>query len=153
MSNVPGVVWEAWGEPDESSQRINFVSDYVEKMLGFTPQEIYAAGQKLWFGRIHHDDREKVRAAFDALIERNKSYDVEYRIQKKDGNWIWVHDRAIYRNEKRGIRTGEAFGLRLSFLALLLRAHLPFGIQASDSSDSGFLFAICVFRCGPPETP
>ena len=35
IASVPGVVWEAWGEPDAASQRIDFVSDYVETMLGY----------------------------------------------------------------------------------------------------------------------
>jgi hypothetical protein len=26
VANVPGVVWEAWGEPDAATQRIDFVT-------------------------------------------------------------------------------------------------------------------------------
>ncbi|MCA1565285.1 MAG: PAS domain S-box protein, partial [Acidobacteria bacterium] len=47
VGNVPGVVWEAWGVPDESSQRINFVSDYVETMLGYTVEE-WLATPNFW---------------------------------------------------------------------------------------------------------
>src|SRR3712207_5195398 len=39
VAHVPGVVWEAWGEPDEGSQRIDFVSEHVEQLLGYTVQE------------------------------------------------------------------------------------------------------------------
>ncbi|MGH9970630.1 MAG: MASE1 domain-containing protein [Pyrinomonadaceae bacterium] len=34
VAHVPGVVWEAWGKPDEATQRIDFVSSYVEKDAG-----------------------------------------------------------------------------------------------------------------------
>jgi PAS domain S-box-containing protein len=114
LEQIPDVVWRA-----DSTGNPIFMTANIEQTLGYTPQEIYAAGQKLWFGRIHPDDRAKVRAAFDELIERNKSYDVEYRIQKKDGNWIWVHDRAMYRNEKRGIRYADGL-----FTDVTERRHL-----------------------------
>jgi PAS domain S-box-containing protein len=37
VADVPGVVWEAWGRPDAASQRIDFVSNYIETMLGYAP--------------------------------------------------------------------------------------------------------------------
>jgi PAS domain S-box-containing protein len=36
VTNVPGVVWEAWGQPDEAAQSIDYVSDFIEEMLGYT---------------------------------------------------------------------------------------------------------------------
>src|SRR5262249_31602506 len=39
VAQVPGVVWEAWGEPDATSQHIDFVSNHVEKMLGYSESE------------------------------------------------------------------------------------------------------------------
>jgi hypothetical protein len=35
VNGIPGVVWEAYGQPQASEQRINFVSPYVETMLGY----------------------------------------------------------------------------------------------------------------------
>jgi hypothetical protein len=29
---------------------------------------------------------------------------VECRVRRKDGDWIWVHDRAVATYEKNGIR-------------------------------------------------
>ncbi|HZG53988.1 MAG TPA: PAS domain S-box protein, partial [Pyrinomonadaceae bacterium] len=52
ITSVPGVVWEAWGEPDESNQRINFVSDYVETMLGYTVEE-WLATPNFWLSIVH----------------------------------------------------------------------------------------------------
>ena len=39
IANVPGVVWEAWGVPDAAGQRIDFVSNYVETLLGYSQEE------------------------------------------------------------------------------------------------------------------
>ncbi len=35
ITSIPGVVWEAWGEPDSNRQRIDYISDYVETMVGY----------------------------------------------------------------------------------------------------------------------
>ncbi|MEP6924927.1 MAG: PAS domain S-box protein, partial [Pyrinomonadaceae bacterium] len=58
VSSVPGVVWEAWGEPDQTNQRIDFVSDYVETMLGYSVEE-WLSTPNFWFNIVHPDDQEK----------------------------------------------------------------------------------------------
>jgi len=63
-------------------------------VFGYTPEEIYRKGERLWFGRIHPDDLEKVKKAYKALFEKGEPYEVEYRIGRKDGKWIWLYDRA-----------------------------------------------------------
>ncbi|MFX0116473.1 MAG: ATP-binding protein, partial [Candidatus Hodarchaeota archaeon] len=45
------------------------------------------------------------------LFTRNENFEVEYRIQRKDGEWIWLHDRAIAIFEKEGV--SHAFGVFL----------------------------------------
>ena len=39
VEHVPGVVWEAWGKLDAGNQRIDFVSNHGEKMLGYSTEE------------------------------------------------------------------------------------------------------------------
>ena len=58
VAHVPGVVWEAWGEPDAATQRINFVSDYVEEMLGYSQQD-WLSVPNFWLTIVHPDDRER----------------------------------------------------------------------------------------------
>lgn len=61
ISSVPGVVWEAWGQPDGGSQRIDFVSEHVTRMLGYSVEE-WLATPNFWLTIIHPDDREKAAA-------------------------------------------------------------------------------------------
>src|ERR671939_694185 len=58
LANVPGVVWEAWGEPDAATQRIDFVSDHVETMLGYRVQE-WLSSPNFWLSIVHPDDKER----------------------------------------------------------------------------------------------
>jgi PAS domain S-box-containing protein len=97
ISNIPAVTWIS----DESGNT-TFISPNVERVYGYTPEEIYKKGSSLWLGRIHKNDIEKVKNAYDLLMTKNKKYEVEYRIQKKDGSWIWLYDKAFSHYEESG---------------------------------------------------
>ena len=74
----------------------------MERVYGYTPAEIMEAGEALWFGRIHPEDRDRVKGSFESFFSKQEQFDLEYRIQRKDGDWIWVHDRAGIVEEKNG---------------------------------------------------
>jgi len=97
VSHTPAVLWTS----DENGHT-SFISSNVEQVYGYTPKEILKAGDRLWFGRIHREDLESVKAEYEAMIERGKPFDVEYRIQRQDGDWIWLHDRATRSHEIEG---------------------------------------------------
>ncbi|OYT47487.1 hypothetical protein B6U79_04085 [Candidatus Bathyarchaeota archaeon ex4484_231] len=89
IQHIPDVTWTSTQEG-----KTIFISDNVKQVFGYTPEEIYRKGERLWFGRIHPDDLEKVKKAYKALFEKGEPYEVEYRIRRKDGKWIWLYDRA-----------------------------------------------------------
>jgi len=97
VENIPDIVWTT-----DRDGRTTFVSPNVVKVTGRTPEEIYAAGGTLWLERMHPDDIERVKEAYEALFARNQPYDIEYRLQRKDGEWIWLHDRSVATYEKGG---------------------------------------------------
>jgi two-component system cell cycle sensor histidine kinase/response regulator CckA len=97
IENIPTVAWVT-----RRDGRTVFISSNVEKVYGFTTDEVLASGNKLWYGRIHPDDRDHVKEAFRSLFDQKVQYNVEYRIQRKDGQWIWIHDRANIVEEKAG---------------------------------------------------
>ncbi len=56
IANVPGVVWEAYGSPDSPTQRIDFISGYVEMMLGYTVEE-WLTTPNFWLSIVHPEDK------------------------------------------------------------------------------------------------
>jgi PAS domain S-box-containing protein len=94
VANVPGVVWEAWGQPDEASQRIDFVSDYVEKMLGYRVEE-WLSTPNFWLTIVHPDD--KARAAEEAAVifGGRKGGTSRFRWLAKDGRVLWVEAQSV----------------------------------------------------------
>jgi|GEM_PF-1111116 len=102
VENIPDIIWTT-----DRSGNTTFVSPQVEKIYGYTQNEIYEAGNRLWFGRIHPRDVDGIKESFESLFTSNKTFDIEYRLRKKDGSWIWVHDRAIRIYEKEGVQYAE----------------------------------------------
>jgi len=101
VTPIPDITWTT----DREGNTI-FISPVVGDLYGYTPEEIYS-DHGLWLGRVHPDDIERVIKAFQALFTENKKFDIEYRIQRKDGVWIWLHDRSIHTYEKDGKRYAD----------------------------------------------
>ncbi len=79
-----------------------------EPVLGYTQEEIYKRVHwEAWFDRVHPNDVDKAKAAFKALVEEGKHYDIEYRFKKKDGQWIWLQDRSLGTYEREGKRYAD----------------------------------------------
>ncbi len=67
-----------------------FWSERVLDILGFSPDDIQN-NPFLWSNSIHPDDKADVQKAIDQN-ERGQKYNIDYRIQAKDGRWIWLND-------------------------------------------------------------
>jgi PAS domain S-box-containing protein len=122
VENVPDVAWLA-----DSEGNASYISPNVEKVFGYTPREIYRGGNAVWFGAIHPDELEDVKKAYWQLFTGESSFDIEYRIQKQNGTWIWVHDRAVSTFEKEGVK--YAHGL---FTDITERKRLQEQVERSE---------------------
>ena len=95
INNIPDVTWTS-----DAEGRTTYISPNIEEVYGYTPEEIFKDGEKLWFGRVHPDDLHTLKKSYNNLFEQDMEFDIEYRIRRKDGQWIWLHDRAIMHYEK-----------------------------------------------------
>jgi PAS domain S-box-containing protein len=141
VSSVPGVVWEAWGEPDDASQRINFVSAFVEKMLGYTVEE-WLSTPNFWLQIVHPDDRE--RAAREALKKfgSDEGGVSEFRWVRKDGRAITVEAHSIAVRDDEG----RPVGMRGVTMDITARKHVEEELdrrvrQAALGADVGVALA------------
>jgi PAS domain S-box-containing protein len=105
VSNVPGVVWEAWGNPDQGTQRINFVSDHVERMLGYTVAE-WLSTPNFWLTIVHPDDREAAaRHAHDHYLAGGPMSNT-FRWMTKDGRALWCEAHSTVIHDADGAPVG-----------------------------------------------
>lgn len=76
-------------------------SSQWKAMLGYDEDEIGTSLDE-WSKRVHPDDLDMVMASVDAYLRgETEQYDCVHRVERKDGNYVWVHDRgmAVERDE------------------------------------------------------
>ena len=101
VDHVPGVVWEAWGQPDQANQRIDFVSSHVEQMLGYSQDE-WLSTPNFWLSIVHPDDRERAAKEAGAIYASGKGGRSRFRWLHKDGREIWVDAQSIVVSDQTG---------------------------------------------------
>ena len=96
MENIEEVVWLT----DASKSRMLYISPAYEVLWGRSCESLYAdpAG---WLDSIHPDDRQRVEQAAHSE-QVSGSYDIEYRVIRRDGEVRYVHDRAFPIKDDRG---------------------------------------------------
>ena len=53
----------------------------------------------LFYSILHEDDRERIRAAIDAVVDGRAVYDVEFRTVSPQGQWRWIRAKGrVYRD-------------------------------------------------------
>jgi PAS domain S-box-containing protein len=105
VANVPGVVWEAWGEPDAGSQRIDFVSEHVEQMLGYTVEE-WLATPNFWLTIVHPEDRDRAAAEARRKFDSREGGTSQFRWVRKDGRVVHVEAQSLVVLDERGRPVG-----------------------------------------------
>ena len=146
VGSVPGVVWEVWGQPDDATQRINFVSDYVETMLGYSVDE-WVSTPNFWLTIVHPSDRDRAGELSAAAFAAGHPVTMEFRWLAKDGRAIWVESNFVAIKDDQGQPVGlrgvttdiserkraEAIASRRSIHALF-RADVSAALASSTSS-------------------
>jgi PAS domain S-box-containing protein len=102
VANIPHIVWTA-----DANRKLLFVSDSVEKILDYTAGDLIRGSGTLWLDRIHPNDFPNVQLAYQMLFDKEEAFDVEYRIRGKDGQWIWLHNRAPSTYVRDGTRCAD----------------------------------------------
>jgi len=94
VEHVPGVVWEAWGKPDAANQRIDFVSNHVEQMVGYSKEE-WLSTPNFWLSIVHPDDKERAAAEAAAIFASGKGGSSRFRWLHRDGREVWIEAQSI----------------------------------------------------------
>ena len=128
IASVPGVVWEAWGEPNAGHQRIDFVSDYVKTMLGYSVEE-WLSTPNFWLSIIHPDDKENAAQVAAAHFAEGRSQNTaEFRWITKDGGVIWAQSNyAVIRGDG-----DEPMGLRGVTIDITERKRAEEALRVSE---------------------
>ena len=137
ISNVPGFIWEIWGNPDATDHRIGFVSSYIEQMLGYSVEWLTTLGG--WQSIVHPGDRNRVLRQSDEWYASGKGGSIQFRWIAKDGRVVWVETRSTVILDDKGKPIGMR-GLTLDITASkeaeLAREQLEEQLKQSQKLES-----------------
>ena len=104
IDHIPDVVWIA-----DSHRDLIYISSNIVKVLGYSSVEL--TGNQQWLDRIHPEDAARVELAYQRLFSDGENFDVEYRTCRKDGEWIWLHNRALATRFRGGVMCADGIFL------------------------------------------
>jgi len=102
LTNQPDVAWTR-----DSSGRHHYLSPKIAQILGFTSEELRDGGFELVLAHIHPEDRALFQKASDDLFSGRGPFDLEFRFQRRDGAWVWLHDRATATYRQNGLTLAD----------------------------------------------
>lgn len=106
VGNIDEIVYLVQMGADPFLGKVEFVSDRVEKIIGYRPNE-FLDDPTLWSRIVHPDDFSALKKATEKILAGQETVVREYRLQhKKTGEYRWVEDKVVLRVEE-----GRAVGL------------------------------------------
>ncbi len=95
MQVLPEILYEVRITENPFSESFQFVSNQIEKQLGFEPQE-FLENSTLWIEIIHPSDKEKFHRATQELLNKHCPVTCIYRMRHKTtGRYIWFEDKSV----------------------------------------------------------
>jgi PAS domain S-box-containing protein len=136
VDHIPDVIWTA-----DSNRDLLYISGNAVKVLGYSPDDLLGNGRQLWMDRIHPKDAARVSQAYQKLFSNGEEFDVEYQICRKDGQWIWLHDRALATQAREGIMCADGIFLDVTQrrLAEEVIQHTKEAAESANLAKSQFL--------------
>lgn len=88
----------------------------IEKITGYTREELLNTGIELWINNVHPEDRknvwnQKIKDYENVRNTENKrNFNLEYRFRKKEGDYIYIEDHGVYL-QKGDYLTNKVLGI------------------------------------------
>lgn len=105
IAQVPGIIWEIRAPAKEGDQPYVFVSEYAQKMLGYSPEE-WVKNPHFWQTIIHPEDAEHSRTEALAIFESRQPGSIEVRFVASDERIIPVEARTTVVMDEAGKPVG-----------------------------------------------
>jgi len=95
--NVPGAIYLC--RNDETFSMI-YLNDKIESITGYSAAT-FISGTINFVKLYHPADRDRIFAAVDQALTEKKSFNLEYRLLHKSGEWRWIEETGIgvYNND------------------------------------------------------
>ena len=98
VENAPNLIWRAG---------LDTKCDYFNKTwLDFTGRTMAEESGDGWAERVHPDDLERCVKTYLDNFHQRTAFEMEYRLQRFDGEWRWLNDRGSPFYTAKGVFAG-----------------------------------------------
>ena len=92
LGNLDGMAYRC---RDDEHWTMEFVSQGCLRLTGYQPEDLLLNRRVSYQEITHGEDRERVNGVIRAAVISRKSYVVEYRLRRADGEVRWVSERGV----------------------------------------------------------
>ena len=93
IETLPVVTYMADAD-DREGELLRYVAPSIEALTGYSVDR-WMTERGFWESILHPDDRDRIVHLAERCGRSGDPFDVEYRLIRKDGSVVWVHDHAI----------------------------------------------------------
>ncbi|MFP4472169.1 MAG: PAS domain S-box protein [Bacteroidales bacterium] len=99
IDNLPGIAYRC---VNDSNWTMLFLSKKFDQVTGYKAEDCIDNARLSYSDIMYPEDREPVWIAIQRAMKDELPYQIEYRIQSRDGQikWVWEQGRAVGNNEK-----------------------------------------------------
>jgi two-component system, cell cycle sensor histidine kinase and response regulator CckA len=82
---------------DLTEQRYRYANREIAEFLGYTPEALAGMGTSSLPSLLHPEDAPRVAEHHARLAKAdfNQVFEIEYRLQRANGQWLWLHSRDV----------------------------------------------------------
>ena len=111
----------------------SWMSDKGRDLFGFAPDEHFS--REVFLSRVHPEDRAAVDDAIKEARAASRSFEIEYRLLRPDGETRWLVARGRYLRDERG-QVSELIGVAIDLTAQT-KANLELRRQQAEMAHLG----------------
>lgn len=111
---TPGLIWFGPVKPDLSSYHVEFMSDYLFRVTGYTAKQ-WLETPGFWRSILHPEDRDKILAAVPEAMAKERPLG-PYRIIVSSGRIMWIQSQMRLERDAAGVPI-RMYGLTLDMTA------------------------------------
>lgn len=133
LDHVPVVIYSL--APDPALTRLYF-SPQHEVLTGYTLAEALANTGD-WLEMVHPDDYPRVAAESARAAAATDRFSAEYRLRRKDGQYVWIHDECVPARDASGqliAWQGVLLDITDQVRAQAAQAHLASLVMSADDA-------------------
>ena len=101
VENLPVVTYVTAADGGDEGETLRYIAPGIASMSGYTDAE-WLASEGFWESLIHPEDRVDVVSRSRETDRTGEPFDIEYRLIRKDGRTVWVHDHAVVVHNESG---------------------------------------------------